>query len=161
MKLTRLGKDTTFMAYLNWREKVETGFNYGGINIRELAPSQFQEYGHILFSESLHQRLSRDGIYGSKDWERLLEHLRKEELPFSWQNLQGELRKIRQGPTESMRDFLRRYNAIREYASVGEMEAKTLLVRALTERAKNHLSSLLVARHATGIHQGDVADVLE
>ena len=60
-----------------------------------------------------------------------------------------------------MRDFLRRYIAIREYASVREMEAKTLLVQALTERAKSHLSSLLVARHATGIHQGDVADVLE
>ena len=51
MKLTRLTKDMSFMMYLNWLEKVETGFEYGGIDINELAPSQFKEYGHILFSE--------------------------------------------------------------------------------------------------------------
>src|SRR5512144_2654343 len=60
-----------------------------------------------------------------------------------------------------MRDFLRRYNAILEFAKIGEMEAKMILVGALTDSAKGHLSNLLVARHATGAHHGDVADVLE
>src|SRR5512144_3230028 len=75
--------------------------------------------------------------------------------------MQAELNKMKQGSQETVKDFLRCFNAILEFAKTGEMQAKTILVNALTDAAKGHLGNLLVARHATGLHTGDVADVLE